>query len=43
MNVKNLVFFDNSGYNLNFEWNNSLKLWEGNIYFPKVEFEYLGF
>lgn len=36
MNVKNLVFFDNSGYNLNFEWNNSLKLWEGNIYFPKV-------
>ena len=36
MNVKNLVFFDNGGYNLNFEWNESLKLWEGNIYFPKV-------
>lgn len=36
MNIKNLVFFDNSGYNLNFEWNESLKLWEGNIYFPKV-------
>lgn len=36
MNIKNLVFFDNSGYNLNFEWNETLKLWEGNIYFPKV-------
>lgn len=36
MNIKNLVFFDNSGYNLNFEWNDDLKIWEGNIYFPKV-------
>lgn len=36
MNIKNLVFFDNSGYNLNFEWNESLNFWEGNIYFPKV-------
>ena len=36
MNIKNLVFFDNSGYNLNFEWNDNLKIWEGNIYFPKV-------
>lgn len=36
MNVKNLSFFDNNGYNLNFEWNDNLKIWEGNIYFPKV-------
>lgn len=36
MEVKNLNFFDNRGYNLNFEWNNTLNVWEGKIYFPKV-------
>lgn len=36
MNIKNLSFFDNKGYNLNFEWNETLGVWEGIIYLPKV-------
>ena len=36
MDVNNLQFFDYNGYNLNFEWNENLKIWEGNIYLPKV-------
>lgn len=36
MNIRNLVFFDNSGYNLNLEWDGRNKLWAGNIYLPKV-------
>lgn len=35
MEIRNLYFFDNNGYNLNFEWNND-GYWEGSIYLPKV-------
>ena len=36
MRVKNLHFFDKSGYNLNFRRDSILDFWEGNIYLPKV-------
>ena len=36
MVVKNLEFFDKDGYNLNLNWNEQRKIWEGNIFFPKV-------
>lgn len=36
MNVRNLVFFDNGGHDMNFEWNGTLSVWEGSVYFPKV-------
>lgn len=36
MDVKNLQFFDYNGYNLNFDWNEKFKYWEGVIYLPKV-------
>ena len=36
MNIKNLHFFDNDGYNLNFDWNSIYDCWEGYIYLPKV-------
>lgn len=36
MDVKKLQFFDNNGYNLNFEWNDTFNCWEGSIYLPKV-------
>ena len=36
MVVKNLEFFDKDGYNLNLNWNASLKIWEGNIFLPRV-------
>lgn len=36
MNIKNLLFFNNSGYNMNLQWNKTLEIWEGNVYFPKV-------
>ena len=36
MNIQNLQFFDKDGYNLNFNWNERNKYWEGTIYFPKV-------
>lgn len=36
MNIKNIVFFNNSGYDMNLQWNKSLEIWEGNVYFPKV-------
>ena len=36
MEVKKLHFFDKSGYELNFEWNEYLNCWDGNIYLPKV-------
>lgn len=36
MELKNIQFFDNEGYNLNFNWNEKRELWEGNIYLPKV-------
>ena len=35
MNIEKLQFFDNSGYNLNFERNEN-GYWEGTIYLPKV-------
>lgn len=31
-----LEFFDNNGYNLNFDWNEKFGYWEGTIYLPKV-------
>ena len=34
--IKKLRFFDNNGYNLNFDWNETSEYWEGTIYFPKV-------
>ena len=36
MVVKNLEFFDKDGYNLNLNWNEQKKIWEGNIFFPRV-------
>ena len=36
MKVRNLEFFDKNGYNLNLNWNEQLRIWEGNIFFPKV-------
>ena len=36
MVVKNLEFFDKDGYNLNLNWNEQKRIWEGNIFFPKV-------
>ena len=36
MDIQKLQFFDNSGYNLNFEWNETNGYWEGNIYLPRV-------
>ena len=36
MIVKNLEFFDKDGYNLNLIWNEKKKIWEGNIFFPRV-------
>ena len=36
MTPKNLQFFDNNGYNLNFDWNDKFGYWEGTIYLPKV-------
>lgn len=36
MVVKNLEFFDKSGYNLNLNWNEQKHIWEGNIFFPRV-------
>ena len=36
MIVKNLEFFDKDGYNLNLNWNEKNKIWEGNIFFPRV-------
>ncbi len=36
MIVKNLEFFDKDGYNLNLNWNEQKKVWEGNIFFPRV-------
>ena len=36
MTTKNLQFFDNNGYNLNFSFNEKYGYWEGTIYFPKV-------
>ena len=36
MVVKNLEFFDKDGYNLNFNWNEQRRIWEGNIFFPRV-------
>jgi hypothetical protein len=36
MVVKNLEFFDKNGYNLNLNWNEQKKIWEGNIFFPRV-------
>ena len=34
--IKNLVFFDKDGYNLNLNWNGDKEIWEGNIFFPRV-------
>jgi hypothetical protein len=34
--VENLEFFDKDGYNLNLNWNDTKKIWEGNIFFPRV-------
>lgn len=36
MDVKKLHFFDNSGYELNFSFNETMECWEGNVYLPKV-------
>lgn len=36
MVVKNLEFFDKNGYNLNLNWNEQKRIWEGNIFFPRV-------
>ena len=36
MVVRNLEFFDKNGYNLNLNWNEQKKIWEGNIFFPRV-------
>ena len=36
MVVKNLEFFDKDGYNLNLNWNKQKRIWEGNIFLPKV-------
>ena len=36
MNISKLHFFDKLGYELNFDWNENRKCWEGNIYLPKV-------
>ena len=36
MVVRNLEFFDKDGYNLNLNWNEQKRVWEGNIFFPKV-------
>jgi len=36
MDIKNIYFFDNYGYDLNLQWNKTHKVWEGNIYLPKV-------
>ena len=36
MVVKNLEFFDKNGYSLNLNWNEQKKIWEGNIFFPRV-------
>ena len=36
MVVRNLEFFDRDGYNLNLNWNEQKRVWEGNIFFPKV-------
>ena len=36
MDVRSLQFFDGSGYNLNFKWNEKFGYWEGSIYLPKV-------
>ena len=36
MVVKNLEFFDKDGYNLNLNWNEQKRIWEGNIFLPKV-------
>ena len=36
MNIDKLHFFDNSGYNLNFDWNEKQNYWEGTIYLPRV-------
>ncbi len=35
MEIIKLHFFDNNGYNLNFDWNSN-GYWEGSIYLPKV-------
>ena len=35
MEISKLHFFDNNGYNLNFDWNSN-GYWEGSIYLPKV-------
>ena len=34
MNYLNLQFFDKDGYNLNFNWNERQRYWEGFIYLP---------
>ena len=36
MIIENLQFFDNNGYNLNFDWNKKNNYWEGTIHLPKV-------
>ena len=36
MDITKLHFFDNSGYNLNFDWNEKQNYWEGTIYLPRV-------
>jgi hypothetical protein len=36
MIVKNLDFFDKNGYNLNLNWNKIRRIWEGNIFLPRV-------
>lgn len=36
MKVRNLEFFDKNGFNLNLDWNEQLRIWEGNVFFPKV-------
>lgn len=36
MELKKLHFFDKSGYDLNFDFNEIRNCWEGNVYLPKV-------
>ena len=36
MDIRKLHFFDKSGYELNFNWNENRGCWEGNIYLPKI-------
>ena len=36
MNIKNLHFFDDKGYSLNFYWDENYNCWTGNLYLPPV-------